>query len=121
MLQGALVGLMCRRAGSEMYAVIRTGGKQYRIAEGDRVRVEKLDAVVGSKIEFLDVLLVGGDECARVGTPLLEDARVRATVIDQGKYRKILVFKHKRRKGYRRRQGHRQLFTEVEITGIEAP
>lgn len=104
-----------------MYAIIRTGGKQYRVAQGDRVKVEKLEANVGAKLEFVDVLMVSDGKEVRLGKPRLEGATVAAEVVEQGRHRKVDIFKHKRRKGYRRHTGHRQAFTEVQITGIQAP
>jgi len=103
-----------------MYAVVRTGGKQLRVAPGDAVRVEKLPGAVGDRIELEEVLLVGGDGDARIGTPLVEGAKVVATITAQGRGDKITVFKMKRRKGYRRKAGHRQFYTEVRVDGIEA-
>lgn len=99
------------------YAVIRTGGKQYRVQSGDLLHVERLDGEVGAPIEFTEVLLTGGDE-VRIGTPLIEGARVRAEIVAQGRARKILIFKKKRRKNYRRRRGHRQSITTVRVTQI---
>ena len=101
------------------YAVIRTGGKQYRVAPGDLIRVEKVGGDPGSDVEFTDVLMTAGDGAVRVGTPLVAGARVTGRVEQQGKAKKILVFKKKRRKNYRRHHGHRQLFTDVRVTGIE--
>ena len=101
-----------------MYAVIRTGGKQYRVAEGDRIQIEKLDASVGDTVNFEEVLLVDDGSATQVGTPLLNGATVSGEVVSQGKGEKIIVFKYKPRKGYRRRTGHRQLLTDVSITGI---
>ncbi|PWG65156.1 50S ribosomal protein L21 [Sediminicurvatus halobius] len=103
-----------------MYAVIRSGGKQYRVAEGDVLRVEKLDAEAGATVEFDQVLLVAGDGDVKVGTPLLDGGRVSAEVLAQGRGRKIEVVKFKRRKDYQRHYGHRQHYTEVKITGIQA-
>ena len=102
-----------------MYAVIKTGGKQYRVSEGDTVRVEKLDGDVGAKIQFDEVLMVGGDKVA-VGKPNVSGAKVTAEIVAQDKAKKIIVFKMKRRKTYRRKQGHRQAYTELRITGISA-
>ena len=101
-----------------MYAVIQTGGKQYRVAEGDTIRVEKLDGEVGSKIEFTDVLMVGGEEVA-VGKPHVGGAKVTAEIIGQDLAKKIIVFKMKRRKGYRNRRGHRQPYTELRIESVK--
>ena len=102
-----------------MYAVIKTGGKQYRVSEGDTLRVEKLDGEVGSKLELDEVLMVGGDKVA-VGSPTVKGAKVTAEITAQDRAKKIVVFKMKRRKNYRRKQGHRQPFTEIRITGISA-
>jgi large subunit ribosomal protein L21 len=102
------------------YAVIRTGGKQYRVAPGDIIRVEKLTADPGTQVEFADVLMTSTDGAVRVGAPLVPGARVTAEVVQQGKAKKILVFKKKKRKNYRRHQGHRQLQTTVRVTGIES-
>ena len=101
-----------------MYAIIRSGGKQYRVAEGDRVRLERIAGEVGDEVSLDEVLLVGDPDTTRVGTPVLSDVRVTGTIVDQGKDRKITVFKFKRRKMYRRKRGHRQRFTEVEIGPI---
>jgi large subunit ribosomal protein L21 len=103
-----------------MYAVIRTGGKQYRVTEGDTLQVEKLAGATGDGIEFGEVLLVGGADATKVGTPLVGGAKVKAEIISQDKGDKIIVFKMRRRKNYRRKQGHRQLYTRVKITAINA-
>ena len=100
------------------YAVIRTGGKQYRVAPGDVLRVERLAGDVGADVEFGEVLMAAADGAVRIGTPLVEGARVRAQIVEQGRARKILVFKKKRRKNYRRRRGHRQAITTVRVTEI---
>jgi large subunit ribosomal protein L21 len=102
-----------------MYAVIRTGGKQYRVSEGDKLRIEKLPGDVGNAISFDEVLLVGGDKVT-VGKPLVAGAKVAAQIIAQEKAKKVIVFKMRRRKNYRRKNGHRQQYTEVKITGISA-
>jgi large subunit ribosomal protein L21 len=102
------------------YAVIRTGGKQYRVSEGDVVRIEKLDGEVGAKIIMDDVLFVGGDGEAKIGAPLVTNAKVTGEIVDQLRAKKIIVFKKKRRKSYSRQQGHRQYQTALKITGIEA-
>ncbi len=102
-----------------MYAIIQTGGKQYRVAPGDVLRVERLPGERGDEVQLDQVLLVtedGGE--VRVGTPLVANASVKGQILRQGKAKKLLVFKKKRRKGYRRRQGHRQLFTAVQIQEI---
>jgi len=102
-----------------MYAVVKTGGKQYKVSEGDILKVEKLEGAVGDAIELGEVLMVGGEE-VRIGTPLLPGAKVKAQIVQQDKDKKILVFKSKRRKGYRKKYGHRQPITRLKITGIEA-
>jgi large subunit ribosomal protein L21 len=102
-----------------MYAVIKTGGKQYRVTEGTRLRVEKLPAEVGATVEFDQVLMVGGEKVA-IGTPLVSGAKVTATVVAQDKAKKIIIFKMRRRKGYRRKRGHRQPYTELQITAVSA-
>ena len=103
-----------------MYAVIKTGGKQYRVSEGALVRVEKLEGEVGKKIELTDVLMVGG-ETVSVGAPFVKGAAVSVEIVAQDKAKKIIVFKMKRRKNYHRRYGHRQPFTHLKITRIAAP
>ena len=102
-----------------MYAIIKTGGKQYRVQEGDNIFVEKLDADVDSNVEFDQVLAVVNDGDVKVGAPVVEGAKVTAKVLAQGKEKKILVFKYKAKSNYRRRQGHRQPFTKVSIEKIE--
>jgi large subunit ribosomal protein L21 len=104
-----------------MYAVIRTGGKQYRVASGQVVKVERLDGEVGDTIAFDQVLMVGDDEGAdepKIGSPLIDGAQVTAEVLEQGKAPKVIVFKKRRRKNYRRTRGHRQLQTVLRIRDI---
>ena len=103
-----------------MYAVIRTGGKQYKVQEGETLRVEKLNGNEGSEIEFSDVLMVSDGEAVTLGQPGIENAMVKAHIVEQGKGKKVLVFKFKRRKGYRKLKGHRQHFTAVKIDNIQA-
>ena len=103
-----------------MYAVIVTGGKQYKVREGEKLRVEKLPATAGETVEFDRVLMVSDSDGVRVGTPYLEGGRVSATVNAHGRREKIDVIKFKRRKNYLRRMGHRQGFSEITITGIAA-
>ncbi|MDN5872724.1 MAG: 50S ribosomal protein L21 [Nitrococcus sp.] len=103
-----------------MYAVIRTGGKQYRVSEGDTLRVEKLDAELGAAIDFEQVLMIADTDDIQVGTPLIGGSIVSAEVTGQGRGRKIEVRKFKRRKNYHRCHGHRQHYTEVKITRIGA-
>jgi len=102
-----------------MYAVVRTGGKQVRMTPGESIRVEKLPGAVGDTIELGEVLLLAGNSELRVGTPLVEGARVVGTITDQARGPKITVFKMKRRKGYRRKQGHRQDYTEILVDRLE--
>ena len=102
-----------------MFAVIRTGGKQARVAPGDSIRIEKLAGSVGDTVELSEVLLVGDEGEPRVGTPLVEGAKVVGTITAQDRADKITVFKMKRRKGYRRKQGHRQAYTELRVDRIE--
>ncbi len=101
-----------------MYAVIKTGGKQYRVVEGQLLRVEKLPGQLGDKVTFDQVLMVG-DATAKVGQPLVKGASVAAEITRQGLGEKIVIFKFRRRKNYRRKAGHRQPFTELKITGIK--
>ena len=101
-----------------MYAVIRTGGKQYRVAQGDRLKVEKLGGDVGGKIAF-EVLLVGGEGEARVGKPVVSGAAVEGQIVGQGKHKKVVHFR-KKKEGWTKKRGHRQPFTEVKITSVRA-
>ena len=103
-----------------MYAIIKTGGKQYKVAEGEVIYVEKLDAEAGEAVTFDEVLAVVTDGDVKVGKPIVEGAKVTGKVEAQGKDKKILVFKYKAKSNYRRRQGHRQPFTKVVIEKIEA-
>jgi large subunit ribosomal protein L21 len=104
-----------------MYAVIRTGGKQYRVAAGQQLRIEKLVADVGAEISLGEVLMVSGEgDAARIGTPTVAGATVTATVVEHGLGEKIRIFKMRRRKHYKKSQGHRQAYTEIRITGINA-
>jgi large subunit ribosomal protein L21 len=102
-----------------MYAVIESGGKQHRVSEGESLKLEKIKAATGDTVEFDRVLMVGGDD-VRVGTPLLEGARVTAEVVGQGRHDKVRIVKFNRRKHHRKETGHRQWYTEVRITGISA-
>jgi large subunit ribosomal protein L21 len=102
-----------------MYAVIKTGGKQYRVAPGGELRVEKLQGQVGEAVTFDKVVLTSDGENVRIGQPFLENTRVLGRITRHDKHKKILVFKYKRRKGYRRKKGHRQPFTLVKIEDIE--
>lgn len=101
-----------------MYAVIRTGGKQYRVAAGDKLKVEKLAAEVGAEVTLAEVLALGEGESVKVGAPLVAGAAVKATVLGHGRGEKVKIFKLRRRKHSKKSQGHRQAYTEIEITGI---
>ena len=101
-----------------MYAVIRSGGKQYRVSQGGSVRVEKLAGDVGSSVTLDDVLMVGEEGNVKIGAPLVDGARVEGTILAQGRGPKVTVFKMKRRKGYRRKHGHRQDYTEIRVDTI---
>lgn len=103
-----------------MYAVVSTGGKQYRLQEGDVIQVEKLAGQAGDPVVFDQVLMLGEGEEARVGTPLVKGARVLGTILEQTKGEKVIVFKYKKRKMYRRKTGHRQPVTRVKVNSIEA-
>ena len=102
-----------------MYAVIKTGGKQYRVKQGDRLRVEKLAGDVGGNVTLDEVLMIGGEKVV-VGTPQVKGAKVTAEIVAQDRDKKVIIFKFRRRKNYRRKRGHRQPFTELKITGISA-
>lgn len=101
-----------------MYAVIKTGGKQYRVAQGDTLRVEKLDGAEGDSVNFDQVLMVADGDDIKVGAPFVEGGKVTATVKAQGRGKKVEIIKFRRRKHHMKRQGHRQSYTELEITGI---
>lgn len=117
--QGAVFSEYIVREVSLMYAIIETGGKQYRVQEGDNIFVEKLAGDVDSEVVFDQVLAVGNDGDIKIGSPVVAGAKVTAKVLAQGKEKKILVFKYKAKSNYRRRQGHRQPFTKVAIEKIE--
>ncbi len=102
-----------------MYAIIATGGKQYKVAEGDVIRVEKLGAAAGESVVFDQVLVVSGDD-VKVGNPTVEGASVAATVVGDIKGKKVIVYKYKRKTGYHKKNGHRQAYTEVKIDKINA-
>ena len=102
-----------------MYAVIKTGGKQYRVSEGDRLRVEKIEGAKGDTVELAEVLMLGGERVA-IGSPTVAGAKVSAEILGQGLGKKVIVFKMRRRKRYRRKAGHRQPFTELRVTSISA-
>jgi large subunit ribosomal protein L21 len=104
--------------GGDMYAVVKTGGKQYRVSAGEKLRIEQIGAEVGQEILLEEVLLVADGDALRMGTPLVTGARVTAKVVGHGRGDKVHIFKMKRRKHYRKSQGHRQNYTEIEILGI---
>jgi large subunit ribosomal protein L21 len=106
------------RTGVAMYAVVRTGGKQYRVSAGEKLKVEQIAADVGAEIVLDQVLFLGTGDDIRMGTPLVDGATVTARVVGHGRGEKIRIFKMRRRKHYRKTQGHRQNFTEIEILGI---
>jgi large subunit ribosomal protein L21 len=101
-----------------MYAVIRTGGKQYRVAQGDRVKVEKLTGEPGGKVNF-EALMVGGDGAARIGKPVVEGAAVEGEIVSQGKQKRVINFR-KKKEGWTKKRGHRQPYTEILITAVRA-
>jgi len=103
-----------------MYAVVKTGGKQYRVSAGEKLRIEQIPAEVGQEIVLDQVLVVADGDALKMGTPLVAGATVKAKVLKQGRGDKVLIFKMRRRKHYRRSQGHRQNYTEIEILGIAA-
>ncbi|MDA8137135.1 MAG: 50S ribosomal protein L21 [Desulfobacteraceae bacterium] len=103
-----------------MYAVVATGGKQYKVEAGEILRIEKLDGEVGAEVAFDQVLMLADGDNVKIGQPLVAGVAVKGHIVEQGKQKKIIVFKYKRRKRYRRKQGHRQLFTAVKIDTIEA-
>jgi len=115
LLQGLFI-----RGWKPMYAVFKTGGKQYRATTGDVLKVEKIDAEKGATVELDQVLMVGEGEDVKIGAPYLEGSKVTATVVDHGRHDKIKIIKFKRRKHHRKQMGHRQYFTQIEITGIDA-
>jgi len=101
-----------------MYAVIKTGGKQYRVKEGDVLKVEMLPIPVGEEISFVEVLMVGDGDSVQCGTPLIANAAVKAEVLEQGRHKKIKIIKFRRRKHHMKQMGHRQYYTQVKITAI---
>ena len=103
-----------------MYAVIKTGGKQYRVAAGEKLKIEQIPAEVGAEVTLDQVLMVGEGESVKIGAPLVEGAVVKATVLAQGRHDKVKIFKMRRRKHYQKHQGHRQNYTEIRIDGISA-
>jgi large subunit ribosomal protein L21 len=107
------------KGGTSMYAIIATGGKQYKVAEGDIIKVEKLGAEAGETVTFDQVLAVNNGEMV-VGTPVVSGAKVTATVLGEGKGKKVIVYRYKRKSGYHKKNGHRQIFTEVKIDSITA-
>ncbi|MDH4227361.1 MAG: 50S ribosomal protein L21 [Deltaproteobacteria bacterium] len=103
-----------------MYAVIKTGGKQYKVAKGDTIKVEKLDGTVGSTVEIKDVIAIGEGADIKIGAPTVENASVVCEILEQKKTKKVLLFKKRRRKGYAKKQGHRQNLTGIRVKEIKA-
>ena len=103
-----------------MHAVIKTGGKQYRVVTGEKLKIEQIPADVGTEITLDQILMVGEGESVQIGTPFLTGASVKATVLSQGRHDKVMIFKMRRRKHYQKHQGHRQNYTEIRIDGISA-
>ena len=103
-----------------MYAVIKTGGKQYRVVNGEKLKIEQIPADVGAEITLEEVLMLGEGESVTIGTPLITGASIKATVLSQGRHDKVTIFKMRRRKHYQKHQGHRQNYTEIRIDGISA-
>jgi len=103
-----------------MYAVIKTGGKQYRVVAGEKLKIEQIPADVGAEIILEEVLMLGEGESVQIGTPLIVGASIKATVLSQGRHDKVTIFKMRRRKHYQKHQGHRQNYTEIRIDGISA-
>jgi large subunit ribosomal protein L21 len=103
----------------KMYAVFQSGGKQYQVEPGEVIKLEKLPGEVGGEVTLDQVILVADGDQVEIGHPLLEDIAVRGRIVEQGRHRKIIIFKHKRRKDYRKKQGHRQYYTAVLIQSIE--
>lgn len=101
-----------------MLAIIKTGGKQYKVAVGDKIKIEKLEGEAGAKIIFDEVLFIGDEKDATIGTPFIKDSKVEGTLVEQGRHKKVWGIKHKPKKRYKVKFGHKQLFTEVEITKI---
>jgi len=114
------LGQVAVKEAKSMYAVVSTGGKQYRIQEGDILRVEKIPGEIGSAVSFDKVLMISDGDNMKLGQPIVEEATVQGHIIEQGKAKKIIVFKYKRRKRYRRKKGHRQQYTAIKIDRIEA-
>ena len=103
-----------------MYAVIESGGKQHRVVEGETLKLEKIETATGETVEFDKVLMIGGGDDVKIGTPVVAGGKVTAEVVSHGRHKKVTIVKFNRRKHYRRQTGHRQWFTEVKITGISA-
>ncbi|NOT83296.1 MAG: 50S ribosomal protein L21 [Methylococcaceae bacterium] len=103
-----------------MYAVIQTGGKQYRVEEGTTLKIEKLELGAGDSVEFDKVLMIQSGETSNIGLPFISGAKVTATVLSQGRHKKVKILKFRRRKHHMKQMGHRQYYTEIQITGISA-
>jgi len=115
-----VIGEFFKEGGARMYAVIETGGKQYRVQEGDVISVEKLGLIEGEKASFDKVLMVSGETGVKDGNPFVEGASVAATVLEEGRGKKVIVYKYKAKKGYHKKNGHRQYFTKLKIDSINA-
>ena len=102
-----------------MYAVLTTGGKQYRVEQGDRLKIEKISGAVGDEVSFNDILMIGGTDNIKIGCPHVKGVVVRGRILEQDRSKKVIVYKVRRRKKFRKTQGHRQAFSRVEITAIE--
>ena len=111
---------MIRGGAAGMYAIIATGGKQYKVSEGDIITIEKLGVNAGEEVVFDQVLAVKGEDALKVGTPTLEGASVKAEVIGEGRAKKVIVYRYKPKTGYHKKNGHRQAYTKVKISAIEA-
>jgi large subunit ribosomal protein L21 len=119
-MRGSQFGLNHQQTGGDMYAVVKTGGKQYRVSAGEKLKIEQIPAEVGQEITLEEVLLVADGEALTMGAPLIAGAKVKAKVLAHGRGDKVHIYKMRRRKHYRKSQGHRQNYTEIEILGIAA-
>jgi large subunit ribosomal protein L21 len=119
-MRGSPQGSTFNKAGGDMYAVVKTGGKQYRVSAGEKLKIEQIPAEVGQEITLAEVLLVADGDALKMGAPLVAGATVTAKVLAHGRGDKVHIYKMRRRKHYRKSQGHRQNYTEIEILGIAA-
>jgi len=116
----SLLTEFCLMELTHMYAVIQTGGKQYRVEEGTTLKIEKLELGMGDSIEFDNVLMVQSDDAVKIGQPYVDGSKVTATVVAQGRHKKVKIIKFRRRKHHMKQMGHRQYYTEIQVTGISA-